>query len=275
MAFNISRFKSTLDKYGGPGKSSLFEVNITKQDEPNSSLTSRDATFFCTAVNFPGVVLEKQTMSLVGQMPLDFPSKIQPQPISARFMVDSDHQVLTFFHNWIQKVLNYSTIDESYAGSNNADELQLPYELGYKDEYACDITIKHYSVESVESKYYEVTLKNAYPVSVGDIELAWESSNQFVIITVNFSYDAFHYSGDRTGRQMSRAGNEKSLFETLGDLAGFASTVRGSFLAGRPRSIQDAVNRLTTIRNSYGGLSDFFNNSPKNPETGGTGSGGG
>ena len=277
MAFNISRFKSTLDKYGGPGRSSLFEVTITKANEPNSALTNQELTFFCTSINLPGIQIQNQQFSAVGQLPLNFPSKMENTPITARFMVDSDHQVLSFFHSWIQKVLNYSTAAGPFIGvGDNAGNTQLPYELGYKDEYACSMVIKHYSLESKENKYYSVTLDNVYPYVVGDIDLAWESQNEFMILPVTFSYDRINYSGAALGTQAADNRSSKGLLEALGDLAVFGSTVRQTILQGRPRSIQDAVNRLTTIRNSYSGLSDFFNNdNTKNPETGSTGLGGG
>lgn len=179
MSFNISRFKTTIDKYGGPAKPSLFEVIISKQSEANSAITAREFSFFCTSVNFPGIAINNQEFSAVGQLPRLFPSTMQNQPINAIFMVDSDHQILTFFHNWIQKVLNYSTADGPFGAiGEGAGNYQLPYELGYKDEYACDMIIRHHSTESTGSKYYEVTLKNAYPFTVGDMQLDWAANDQ-------------------------------------------------------------------------------------------------
>lgn len=264
MPFNISRFKSTLDKYGGPARSSLFEVVITKASEANSSMTDKDLTFFCTNVNFPGINIENSQYYAVGQMPLNFPRGIANSPINAIFMVDSDHQILTFFHNWIQRVLNYSTKDGNFgAVGDDADpsNLQLPYEIGYKDEYSCTMTIKHFSTESTGNKYYEVTLENVYPYTIADVDLSWEQGNQFMTLPVAFSYDRFHFSGDRTGRQTTR--NGRGLLETLGDLAGFADVVNQTIKQGKPQSIQDAVNRLNRVRNSYGNLTSFFDTGDK------------
>jgi hypothetical protein len=259
MAFNISQFKSTIDKYGGPAKSSLFEVIITKANEANSTLSGRDVTFFCTNVNMPGISINTQQFTAVGQMPINFPNTMENQPISAVFMVDSDHQVLTFFHNWIQKVLNYSTAEGSYAAiGEGSGNLQLPYELGYKDEYACTMVIKHYSVDSAGSKYYEVTLENVFPYSIGDIQLGWETNDQYTTVPIAFAYDRIYFSGDRTGKQTRRTG--RGILETLGDLAGFADTVRQTLNQGKPQSIQDAVNRLNRVRNSASRLDSFFDN---------------
>lgn len=257
MPFNISRFKSTVDKYGGPAKSSLFEVILSKPATPNSRINNEDLTFFCTRVNFPGIAIENQTFTAVAQRPIQFPSTISNNPISALFMVDSDHEVLKFFHNWMQQVLNYSTKDGNFAAiGETPGDLQLPYELGYKDDYACDMIIRHHSIASTGGKYYEVTLHKIYPFVLGDLELAWDDNDSFSVVPVQFAYDKIWYSGDRTGRQTER--NGRGLLETLGDLAGFADTVRQTINQGRPQSIQDAVNRLNRVRNSYDRLTDFF-----------------
>lgn len=263
MSFNISRFKSTVDKYGGPARPSLFEVIVSKAPESNSKIEPlREFSFFCKSVNFPGIQINNETFSAVGQLPIQFPSTMSNQPINAIFMVDSDHQILSFFHNWIQRVLNYSTKGGMYGaidvGGDRFDGL-LPYEVGYKDEYSCRMIIRHYSTESTGSKYYEVTLDNVYPYTIGDLDLAWESNDQILTMPVAFSYDRIYFSDDRTGKPGKRLAG--GLLETLGDLAGLVDVTKQTINQGRPRSIQDAVNRLSRIRNSYDNLGRFFEGS--------------
>lgn len=258
MAFNISRFKSTIDKYGGPGRSSLFEVIITKDPEPNSTMTSNDLTFFCSSINLPGITIQNQVFDSVSHKPVNFPSTMSNPAITATFMLDSDHQILTFFHNWAQRIINYSTregVNSAIAG-DTPNDTQLPYELGYKDEYSCRMTIKHYSIGSNSDKFYEVTMEKVYPFTIGDIQLSWDSNDQFLSVPITFSCDRFYYSGDRAGRQTSGLG--RGYLETLGNLAGFADVVRQTLVQGRPQSIQDAVNRLNRVRNSYNRLENFF-----------------
>ena len=260
MSFNISRFKSTFDKYGGPARPSLFEVIITKAPESNSKIEPlREFSFFCKNVNFPGINIETQQMTAVGQMARQFPATMTNAPINAVFMVDSNHQILSFFHNWIQRVLNYSTAGGMYGaidvGGDKFDGL-LPYEVGYKDEYSCRMIIRHYSTESAGDKYYEVTLDKVYPYQIADLDLGWELNDQFLTLPVQFAYDKIQFSGDKTGRPSRRLTG--GLLETLSDLAGLVDVAQQTINQGRPRSIQDAVNRLNRVRNSYDNLSGFF-----------------
>lgn len=260
MPFDISRFKSTLDKYGGPARSSLFEVTVSKAPEPGSSIDPiYEFSFFCKSANFPGLNIENQQMTAVSQMPLNFPATLSNQPFTAIFMVDSDHQVLSFFHNWMQKVLNYS----SKGGSDSAVAGKMPYELGYKDEYSCRISVKHYSTESDSGKYYEVVMDGCYPFQIGDLDLAWETNDSFLTLPVSFSYDKIYFSGDRTGNPSSRG--RGGFLQTLSDLAGFADVVQQTLKSGKPTSIQDAVNRFSRIRNSFDNIGGLFSKGEDSP----------
>lgn len=253
MAFNISNFKSTLDKFGGPARASLFEVTISKGNEENSAIDpQKELQFFCQTASLPGINIENAAFTAVSQLPTQFPMTMSSTPIVLTFMVDSDHQVLTFFHNWMQRVLNYST----KGGTYGAIDGQLPYELGYKDDYACRMSIKHYSTESQGDKYYEVILDNIYPYTISDLELAWASNDSYLTVSVNFAYDRIWYSGDKTGIPSQRS--KGGLLETLSNLAGLVDVLKQTKDLGKPRSIQDAVNRLNRVRNSYEKLSGFF-----------------
>lgn len=264
MSFRISDFKTTMDRFGGPARPNLFEVQIIKDREPNSSMDSRNISFFCTNVNFPGISVEQGQMNNVAQLPTSFPMRMTPQPITATFLLDSDHSVLSFFHNWLQRVMNFSTKDGTFGAIDTEGEGfaggQLPYELGYKDDYACRMNIRHYSTESLgkgsNSKYYETVLDNIYPYSISDTALAWDSNDQFATITVSFAYDQIHYSADRVGTQIERKSG--GLLDTLSDVASFIDVAKQTIGQGKITSIQDAINRLQRVRGSYDNLSGFF-----------------
>lgn len=258
MPFNISNFKTTIDKYGGPARSSLYEVSITKSRETNSVLDPQtEFQFFCQRANFPGIQIENGSMAAVSQLSTSFPLTMTSAPITLTFMVDSDHQILSFFHNWIQKVLNYSTKGGTFGAIGGEGTYgQLPYELGYKDEYACRMTIKHYSTESLGEKYYEVVLDNIYPYTISDLDLAWAEADSVLTVTVTFAYDRIHYSGDKIGIPSERTTG--GTLERLSKLAGLIDAAKETKDSDKPRSIQDAVNRLNRIRNSYENLRRLF-----------------
>ena len=265
MSFRISDFKTTMNKFGGPARPNLFEV-VLFNVEPNSDMDPRSISFFCNSVNFPGISVENGQMVNVAQLPTSFPLRMTPQPLTATFLLDSNHNVLSFFHNWLQRVMNFSTKGGTFGAIDTSDgdafkDGQLPYELGYKDDYACRMVIKHFSTESEtkeggNSKYYETVLDNIYPYIVSDVALDWSNNDQFATVTVTFAYDQIHYSSDRIGTPIQRKGG--GLLDTLSDLANFIDVTKQTIGQGKITSIQDAVNRLQRVRSSYDNLSDFF-----------------
>jgi len=250
VSFNISEFKSTLDKYGGPAKNNLFEMRINRFPKNlRSSITARDLRFFAQTASIPGMNINTSTYDMVASRPKLFPTNISNEPINVIFLMDSDHQVLSFFHSWMQNIINYSTSGGSFAENND----MLPYEVGYKDEYSTDISIFHYTTESYEWSRYETTLRKAFPVAIGNIDLGWEQNNAYLTLPVSFVYDDIGYSGETRGVDRSSGG----LLGAIGAAVGLYDTVRQALNnTNRPTSVQDAVNRFTRITNSWDNLTD-------------------
>lgn len=263
MAFNISNFKTTMDAFGGPAKASLFEVRLfdSPEEQPPAQnpsglpefpittrgrFTEREFSFFCKSAVVPGITLNTTQFEAVSQLPRQFPMTMANNPFSAVFMVDSDHQVLTFFHKWMQSVLNYGSTDP-FAETNG----KLPFEVGYKDDYSKTLSVRHYSTESNIEKYYEIIFYKAFPVALGDLDLAWENNDSYLTLPVTFAYDRIRFSGEQSETPKSRFSRGRNLLETLGAIGGFADVVQQTFKSGSPTSIQDAINRLTRVRNSF------------------------
>ena len=260
MTFSINKFKTTMDKYGGPAKANLFEVTLGKYKETNSNIEpTTEFSFFCTRATFPGIGVETGSMTNVAQLPTTFPLSMTSSPVTLTFMLDSNHEMLSFFHNWIQRVMNYSTKGGVY-GAIDPDGMggMLPYELGYKDEYGCRLSVKHYSTETIghNDRFYEVVLDNCWPTQVSDMSLDWAMNDQILTVDVTFAYDRIHYSGDREGDPSRRL--KGGLLESLSDLASFVDITKQTIKSGKPTSIQDAINKLTRVRNSFDNLDSFF-----------------
>jgi hypothetical protein len=207
--------------------SNLFEVQllglpkgivVNKNYDP-----SRGFTFFCHKMDIPAVAINSSDVAYTGQMKRKIPTAVQnPGPMTGSFFVDSNHHVLAFFHQWAQTIVNYSKGNDPTAEVNG----KLPHEVGFKKDFSCDMIIKHYSTDSYPEVYYEAKLFGVWPVSIGALNLDWAGG-------------------------LSRGGG---LLDVLGDIAGFADTVRGTLKGGKPTSIQDAVNRLDRLGNAIDNL---------------------
>jgi hypothetical protein len=253
MAFRVSEFKSQMDWFGGPARSSLFEVQITNFPLVTSRANTRDLTFFCKNAIIPGMVFNTATHEMPGQLRKVMPMSWNPEPVTTIFMLDSDHQVLSFFHSWAQNIVNYSTA----AGSFSEVDGMLPFEVGYKDEYSARITIRHYSTNyHTSGQYYEVILDNAFPIIMGDVDLAWENNDQFSVLPVSFQYDRIQYSGERIGNPSARLGRGNGLLGLINSIGNIGQVIGQNLL---PTSIQDAVNKYTRVTNAFDNISRNIN----------------
>ena len=249
MAFSISDFKTQMDRFGGPSRSSLFEVTIVNFPFNTSSADARDLTFFCKNVAIPGITIGMASYEAVAQQRRMMPTSLNPEPVQAIFMLDSDAQMLTFFHSWAQRIVNYST-----AGGNFAEvDGMLPFEIGYKDEYACRVIIKHYSADYLDTgRYYETILDNAFPGMMGDVDLAWDKNDSFAVLPVSFQYDRIQLSGERVGSPSSRFNRGNGIIDLIDNLGEMGQLIGANVV---PRGIQDAVNKFTRFNNDFDNVS--------------------
>lgn len=249
MAFSISDFKTQMDRFGGPSRSSLFEVTIVNFPYSTSSADSRDLTFFCKNVAIPGITIGMATYEAVAQQRKMMPTSLNPEPVQAIFMLDSDAQMLTFFHSWAQRIVNYSTAGGAFAQVDG----MLPFEIGYKDEYACRIIIKHYSADYLNTgRYYETILDNAFPGMMGDVDLAWENNDSFAVLPVSFQYDRIQFSGERVGSPSSRFNRGNGLIDLIDNIGELGQMIGANLV---PRGVQDAVNKFTKLNNDFNNVS--------------------
>jgi hypothetical protein len=164
-------------------------------------------------------------------------------------MMDSDHNILKYFHHWSQKIINHGAPD---SGQFNEVNGRYPYEIGYKDEYSTRIVIRHYSNESFDNKYYEIILERAFPIVIGDVELAWENNDTYLTLPVSFSYDKISFSGAKSGTPTLSISRGNGLLDRIGAVLSLGSVIDQTVSQGvKFDSIQDAINRVSRVRNSF------------------------
>jgi len=257
MPFNISQFKTQLERYGGPARTNLFDVQLLRLPTGIPVNENYDAlrgiNLFCTKMSMPGIAFNTADANYVGQMGKKFPTVMQnPGPITATFLVDSDHNLLSFFHLWARQIVNYTKGDRPFAELGG----KLPHEVGFKKDYACDMIVKHYTTDSFPDSYYEAKLIKTYPTSISSLDFSWDGSTTFLTLDVQFQLEDIVFSSDNTLKTNNRSSRGGGLLDILGDIAGFADTVRGTIKAGKPTSIQDAINRLDRLGNAIDNLGD-------------------
>jgi hypothetical protein len=251
MPFNINEFKSTMNKYGGPARKNLYVVEIMNGPIGNDGMSVRDLRFFCQTATIPGL-----NYSVADYYPNAFgakqsiPISVQPDQFNAVFMLDSDHMVLRFFHQWMQSIINYNYADGPFSQIGD----QLPFEVGYKKDFACNILVKHYSTDDPE-RYYEYVLHDAFPTQVSGVDVSWADNDTFATATVNFTYSHISMSGTRAGNPTERFARGTGYLDFINRLGSSGQLINQGAL---PRSIQDAVNSFTRINGTLARFNNAF-----------------
>lgn len=247
--FRINEFKSKLDSYGGPQRLNIFTVELFGSN--SNYINSADIKFFCKTVQLPGINLNTMPYSPTGfglqQM---MPMGMTPDTFNAVFIMDSNHNILSFFHDWMQAIYNFDYSNGSLAPSYR-DEDHLPYELGYKSEYALNMLIRVYSYHD-ELTYYDYLLTDVFPTQLGSIDLSWDTNDSYATLPVNFSFSSIKVSGTGTGKIENDRTRGFGMLDFIIEASQYGQTITS---LRKPNSIQDAINQYTSIKKSG---SDFF-----------------
>jgi hypothetical protein len=187
--FNIANFTSHINA-NGIMRNNKFLVRMSypigidgKSDLTN---TSRYIELWCDSANLPGVSMQTTQFRRYGYGVAEKrPVAPSFNNVSMTFMGDSKGSIHSYFHNWMKLINNYNLSDgnlnnyKDYGGHRS-------YELAYKDDYAVDIRISVFKENTEE--VIKIVLRQAFPTDIGDIQLNWNDTNDYMRIPVSFTY---------------------------------------------------------------------------------------
>jgi hypothetical protein len=188
VAFNISEFKSFLNASGGPARSAHFLVRITPPPgvRTNSGISSQDLTFFCDSAQLPGVSLGTDNVKHAGYGVQEArPYSVLFEPFSCTFIGDSQGQILQYFHNWMKFINNWPIEN---TGSVVTSKIRDTF--SYPSDYYTRVQVITYDNTGEEVKQY--TLENAYPLTVGSVDVNWNNIDALVSIPMTFQYHSWN-----------------------------------------------------------------------------------
>lgn len=189
---SIDNLKSIIVKKGGLAKANRFLVIFTPPTQPllNLSLSNvvgslargnnplkkmisnpRDIAFLCESASLPGRQITTSDFTAQKQT-IKIPNGFIEEDVSMSFILTNDFFMKEVFDRWLSSIVDTQT-----------------YTLGYKSDYQCDITIQ--ALDAEDKPTYTITLINAYPITVGSVELDNSAENTYLKIPVTFAYDRY------------------------------------------------------------------------------------
>ncbi len=202
MAFKINEFRSSFVPSGEPASPTNYEVTIIRkpilgflspQEDSieNTSVPFRRLnddgsfggeirkvenllSFRCISCSLPGRILNTTDRSTYGPNRKIVTSTLF-QDVTFSFIVSDDKRELNYFDTWHNFIVDNALL----FGVQTHD-------VRYYDDYVGSIRIAHFDKQN-EIKY-TISLLEAYPISVEEIPLSWDNTNEFIRINVTVAY---------------------------------------------------------------------------------------
>jgi hypothetical protein len=178
MAFDITKFRSSLTS--DVANPTNYEVEIYK--EPDTLLTEgyefpKIIKFRCETCALPA-----KNMKSVDRMTYGPVRRVAYSadytPVTFSFIATDSMKEKEYFEIWQRSIVDNTESADSTI-----------HDVAYYDDYIGEIWIKYYDKSGRNT--YLTKLKEAYPISVQETPLSWNSNNEYIRITVTMMYRLF------------------------------------------------------------------------------------
>ena len=199
MPFNITDIIGSI-KQDGVLKSSKFDVTICPNQVMGLEFTPSELTFRCIAASIPGMTINTTDFKLYGGMPnLKIPISRTTNDLRLTFLTRSDSKDRYFFESWINLISNFSSNTIAYYYDIRSDIVIKIYDENINTKtFNVNSGIKGTNLGAGTNQgtttdntiiAYTVTVLNAIPINIDDIDISWADSDKLIEYTVTFSYE--------------------------------------------------------------------------------------
>lgn len=194
MAFDINKFRSSFagDTPAGLSSPALFDVVIRHgagllplSGNPDQSMeikggisTVERITYRCESCILPSRTLLASDRKTNGPI-RKVATGVNYDDVTLSFILSSDMVEKFYFYQWHKTIVN----NEVFANA------QYVHDVRYYSDYISDIDIRQYN--KIGNHVYQVTLFEAYPISIREVPLGWDLTNEYIKLNVVMAYRNF------------------------------------------------------------------------------------
>jgi len=247
---NINRMIGAMEAKNGLARPNLFlvEIGIPEWATDKSDMI-KTLPFFCETVNMPGLNLIPVEMQRQGFGLFDrrVGSAIQSGTIDCTFMVDGQGDIMSFFQNWMNSIVNIDTSKANAVGANGG----VFGTIAYRDTYICDIKITMYDQRA--NKMITWTGRECWPFVLGDLTLSWNDNDNLARLNVSFQYRSWDTESFEIPEGKNGADGILTRLIRLGT-AGISMKAS----ARKPRNVGDVINIVRNTKTFAGAIGGVF-----------------
>ena len=213
-------------------------------------------TMRCDNVVLPSInLLQEQNIRRYGFGPVENVAYgVNVGDFTLQFIVDKNAFVVQFFEEWLNKIVNR----DSFGGANINNALaggRRPYEIAYKDTYACS-SINVFVYDRSQNNVMEYNIYDAFPTGIQSMNMSWSEENTLMKLNITFSFTDFRIKQSPAKNKQGAAFSDEIKVTATGKFAvnPFASGSTFATLDSSgdiARSLTDFSNETVTIGDGF------------------------
>lgn len=192
-------------------------------------------------INQPGIQLATSNVNRYGiGATVKKPYSAAFGDVSISFIGDASGVIHQFFYMWLNSIV--ATHDVASGGANVDPFLKHPFEVEYRDNYRTTIQIITY--DEIQQQIGTISLFNAYPTALGEIQRDWAGVNDLVRIPVQFTYSHWAYVSqlDVNLIEPNRQRLSESNMSLVDNIIKGATVMQTLTSIKRPQNVNDVLN---------------------------------
>jgi hypothetical protein len=191
-SFDIGRFKAEVSSADSILPTHSFLVVFAPMPwaikrYPQAGNLDSILTMRCDNVILPSInLLQEQNIRRYGFGPVENVAYgVNVGDFTLQFIVDKKAHVVGFFEAWLNRIVNRY----SYGGAdmNTVTDGRTPYEIAYKDTYACS-SVNVFMYDRSQNNVFEYNIYDVFPTGIQSMNMSWSEENTLMKLSVTFSF---------------------------------------------------------------------------------------
>jgi hypothetical protein len=210
MAYSIDQMKGLIASKGGVANPTVYRVQLPSI----AGVTSSEVNLLCTATNLPGKQIATYDR-LIGGKTEKVAYRTLYGDVNMTFLLLNDYGIRDYFDQWTENIVDPDTYEpgykSEYAAQIKIEQLKkgiglpvystplglplLPSEIQNRlpSVGPADLARGQLDLDFItdDKVVYEVTLENAFPTTIQDVNLSNSLNDQILEFSVTFSYTKY------------------------------------------------------------------------------------
>jgi len=252
QSFNIGRFRAEVSGADSVLPTHSFLVVFApmpwaiQKFPTNAGNLDSILTMRCDNVVLPSInLLQEQNIRRYGFGPVENVAYgVNVGDFTLQFIVDKNAFVVQFFEEWLNKIVNR----DSFGGANMNNVLaggRRPYEIAYKDTYACS-SINVFVYDRSQNNVMEYNIYDAFPTGIQSMNMSWSEENTLMKLNITFSFTDFRIKqSPAKNKQEGAFGSSVDFQNALVNGPKMTDAELKSFLSSNPLVYAGSLTDLT------------------------------